>query len=134
MDKALQLTDKKLEALESKMGRVYKNDPALKQIKKEFNAYMKMVQKRTRSSYEAYINENDKNTKEELKRVYMDELEGLTLNSVKYRKLIKKFTKVMADVNQKALDLVNAEMSEIYVINYNQIATDCKKIGIKVNG
>lgn len=134
MDKALQLTDKKLEALESKVGRVYKNDPALKQIKKEFNAYMKMVQKRTRSSYKAYINENDKNTKEELKRVYMDELRGLTLNSVKYRKLIKKFTKVMADVNQKALDLVNAEMSEIYVINYNQIATDCKKIGIKVNG
>lgn len=134
MDKALQLTDKKLEALESKVGRVYKNDPALKQIKKEFNAYMKMVQKRTRSSYEAYINENDKNTKEELKRVYMDELRGLTLNSVKYRKLIKKFTKVMADVNQKALDLVNAEMPEIYVINYNQIATDCKKIGIKVNG
>jgi hypothetical protein len=134
MDKALQLTDKKLEALESKVGRVYKNDPALKQIKKEFNAYMKMVQKRIRSSYEAYINENDKNTKEELKRVYMDELRDLTLNSVKYRKLIKKFTKVMADVNQKALDLVNAEMSEIYVINYNQIATDCKKIGIKVNG
>lgn len=134
MDKALQLTDKKLEALESKVGRVYKNDPVLKQIKKEFNAYMKMVQKRTRSSYKAYINENDKNTKEELKRVYMDELRGLTLNSVKYRKLIKKFTKVMADVNQKALDLVNAEMSEIYAINYNQIATDCKKIGIKVNG
>jgi flavorubredoxin len=134
MDKALQLTDKKLEALESKVGRVYKNDPALKQIKKEFNAYMKMVQKRTRSSYEAYINENDKNTKEELKHVYMDELRGLTLNSIKYRKLIKKFTKVMADVNQKTLDLVNAEMSEIYAINYNQIATDCKKIGIKVNG
>lgn len=134
MDKALQLTDKKLEALESKVGRVYKNDPALKQIKKEFNAYMKMVQKRTRSSYEAYINENDKNTKEELKHVYMDELEGLTLNSVKYRKLIKKFTKVMADVNQKALNLVNAEMPEIYAINYNQVATDCKKIGIKVNG
>lgn len=134
MDKALRLTDKKLEALESKVGRVYKNDPALKQIKKEFNAYMKMVQKRTRSSYEAYINENDKNTKEELKHVYMDELEGLTLNSVKYRKLIKKFTKVMADVNQKALNLVNAEMPEIYAINYNQVATDCKKIGIKVNG
>lgn len=134
MDKALRLTDKKLEALESKVGRVYKNDPALKQIKKEFNAYMKMVQKRTRSSYEAYVNENDKNTKEELKHVYMDELRVLTLNSVKYRKLIKKFTKVMADVNQKALNLVNAEMSEIYVINYNQIATDCEKIGIKVNG
>lgn len=134
MDKALRLTDKKLEALESKMGRVYKNDPALKRIKKEYLNYMKMVQDRTESSYKAYIEAVDENTKEELKRAYMDEIRSLTIESAAYKKLIKKFTKVMADVNQKALNLVNAEMPEIYVINYNQVAADCKKIGIKVNG
>lgn len=134
MDKALRLTDKKLEALESKMGRVYKNDPALKRIKKEYLNYMKMVQDRTESSYKAYIEAADENTKEKLKRAYMDEIRSLTIESVAYKKLIKKFTKVMADVNQKALNLVNAEMPEIYVINYNQVAADCKKIGIKVNG
>lgn len=134
MDKARELTDKELKAMESKMGRVYKNSPALKHIKKEYLDYMKMVQDRTESSYKAYIEAADENTKEELKQAYMDEIRSLTIESVAYRKLIKKFTKIMAKVNQEALDIVNGSMSGIYAVNYNQVASDCKRAGIKVNG
>lgn len=134
MDKAREQTDKELKAIESKMGRIYENSPALKRIKKEYLDYMKMVQDRTESSYKAYIEATDENTKEKLKRAYMDEIKSLTIESAAYKKLIKKFTKVMAKVNQEALDIVNRSMSEIYAINYNQVADECARVGIKVNG
>lgn len=134
MDRARQLTDKKLKNVESKIGRIYINDPALKRIKKKYMHYMKKVQKQTESSYNAYINETDKDIKEDLKRAYVDEIEGLTIRSVEYNRIIKEFTQVMAKVNQRALDVVNKSMAEVYCINYNQIATECKRVGIKVNG
>ena len=134
MDRARQLTDKKLKNVESKIGRIYINDPALKRIKKKYMRYMKKVQKQTESSYNAYINETDKDIKEDLKCAYVDEIEGLTIRSVEYNKIIKEFTQIMAKTNQKALDVVNKSMAEVYCINYNQIATECKRVGIRVNG
>ena len=64
----------------------------------------------------------------------MKEVRYLTTGSKQYRKLVKRFTEVMADVNQKALDIVNDTMTDIYCMNYNEVATECKKVGIKVNG
>lgn len=133
-DKARQKTDKRLKKMERDISRMYKMHPALIAIRKEFAKYMKMVQKRTESSYKAYINETDKDIKEDLKRVYMDELKGLTIQSKKYRRLVKKIVKTMAKVNQDALNIVNAEMVSVYTDNYNQVAVDCEKVGIKVNG
>lgn len=133
-DKARQKTDKRLKKMERDISRMYKMHPALIAIRKEFAKYMKMVQKRTESSYNAYVNETDKDIKEDLKRVYMDELKGLTIQSKKYRRLVKKIVKTMAKVNQDALNIVNAEMVSVYTDNYNQVAVDCEKVGIKVNG
>lgn len=134
MDKVRQETDKKLKAMESKMGGIYENSPALKRIKTELTLYMKTVQKRTESSYKAYIEETDKDIKEERKRAYMAEIEALTIKSAKYNKLVKKFTQALAKVNQDALNIANKSMSEIYCMNYNQVAAECKRVGIKVNG
>jgi hypothetical protein len=134
MDRARTLTDKKLKTMELKIGRIYENSPALKRIKKEYMRYMKMVQKQTESSYKAYIEETDKDIKEKLKHIYVDELEGLTIHSIKYNRIVKKFTQVMAKVNQEALDVANKSMTEVYCINYNQVADECKRVGIKVNG
>lgn len=133
-DKARQKTDKRLKEMEKKIGRMYRMHPALIEVRKEYAKYMKMVQKRTESSYKAYINETDKDIKEDLKHVYMDELRGLTIQSKRYNKLVKKIVKTMAKVNQDALDIVNAEMVPIYTDNYNQVAEECRKVGIEVNG
>jgi len=134
MDKIRQETDKKLNAMEAKIGRIYENSPALKRVKKEYLNYMDMVQKRTESSYKAYINESDKDIKEKLKQAYTAEIESLTIRSAAYNKIIKKFTKALAKVNQEALNVVNGTMTEIYCINYNQVASECTRVGIKVNG
>jgi uncharacterized protein YegL len=134
LDKARQKTDKRLAKMERDISRMYRMHPALIAIRKEFAKYMKMVQKKTRSSYDAYINETDPDKKQELKKIYSDEVKKLTLQSKDFQKLVKKITKTMAKVNQDALDIVNNEMVPVYTDNYNQVAEECKKVGIKVNG
>ena len=134
LDKARQKTDKRLKEMERDISRMYKMHPALIAIKKEFAKYMKVVQKKTQSSYNAYINETDQDKKQELKKIYSDEVKKLTLQSKDFQKLVKKITKTMAKVNQDALDIVNGNMVAIYTDNYNQVAEECKKVGIKVNG
>ena len=134
MDRARQATDKKLQAMEDEIGRIYANSPALKRIRKEYSEYMKMVQKRTESSYKAYMDETDPDTKKDLKKAYTDEVRSLTLESKEYNKLIKKFTEVMAQVNQEALNVANSAMVDIYVENYNQVAVECRRVGIEVDG
>jgi len=134
MDRARQATDKKLQVMEDEIGRIYANSPALKRIRKEYAEYMKMVQKRTESSYKAYMDETDPDTKKDLKKAYTDEVRSLTLESKEYNKLIKKFTEVMAQVNQEALNVANGAMVDIYVENYNQVAVECRRVGIEVDG
>ena len=128
MDKARRQTDAILKNMENEMGRIYKNDPALKRIQKEYAEYMEMVQEQTEEEYKAY------KADPEQKQAYIDKVRSLTTQSAEYKRLIRKITSVLAEVNQKALDVCNDKMVEIYTINYNQVADDCKKVGIKVNG
>lgn len=132
MDKARQKTDKRLKEMEHEIGRIYENDPALKNIQKEYAKYMSMVQKRTEKAYKDFKDETDTNIKAEKKKAYMNEIQALTTGSKEYNALVKKVASVMANVNQKALDITNGAMNEIYALNYNQVADECKRVGIKV--
>ena len=133
-DKARAQTDKTLELMEKEISRVYDKNPALISVYKEYKQYMDMVQERTEGLYKAYINESDKNIRLDNKKAYMDAIRALTIESADYRKLIKKIAKTITKVNKQALNIVNGAMQEIYVTNYNQVAVDCEKVGIKVNG
>lgn len=133
-DKARAQTDKTLELMEKEISRVYDKNPALISVYKEYKQYMDMVQERTEGLYKAYINENDKNIRLDNKKAYMDAIRALTIESADYRKLIKKIAKAITKVNKQALNIANGAMQEIYVTNYNQVAVDCEKVGIKVNG
>lgn len=134
MDKARIQTDKILHNTLKDIGRVYKTNSALSRIMKEIDKYMDNVEKATESSYMAYVEEYDINDREEKKKLYMSEIRSLTLESREYKALMKEFVHVLALTNQEALGKVNASMPEIYAANYNQVATECRKAGIKVNG
>lgn len=134
MDKARKKTDKQLIDMERNISRVYETHPALIEVEKKYRKFMDMVAKRTKKAYNAYANETDKEAKDKLKKVYMDEIKALTVNSKEYQKLIDEITTVLARVNQDAVDIVNAGMLTIYAENYNQVAEECRKAGIKVNG
>lgn len=133
-DRARQKTDKMLGSIERQMGRVYDTDPALLKVEKKYNEYMEYAQKRTEDAYRAFIDADDEETKEKAKKAYMWQIRRYTIESKEYNDIIKQFVRIMADVNQKALDIINDSMSEIYAINYNQVAEDCRKVGLKVDG
>lgn len=133
-DRARQQTDKKLNKLEQDIDTLYRTNPELVKVQREYDKYMEHVQEETRDAYAAYDNESDSDKKEELRQIYADEVSKLTVNSKSYKKLCKQITKAFATVNQIALDMTNSVMAEIYAINYNQVAVDCRKVGIEVNG
>jgi len=134
MDKARKTTDKMLNDLERRVEAVYTSDPSLRRIQKKYSRYMDYVYNQTKKAYDAYVNETDMKIKKDLKKEYIRQAKDLTINNEQYKDIVKEITQILSKVNQKALNLVNAEMSEIYAINYNQISEDCKKVGIKVNG
>lgn len=131
-DKARQKTDKMLASIERQMGRVYETNPALLNIQKKYEAYMDDVSKRTEDAYKAFMNAEDEESKKEAKEAYMGQIRAYTIQSKEYNKIIKEFVHALALANQKAMDVVNDSMVDIYVMNYNQVADDCRKVGIKV--
>lgn len=133
-DRARQKTDKQLKEMERAIGRIYSSSPALKRIHKKYMEYMKEVDKQTKEAYKAYKRENDISKKEELKKEYIEQVKGLTLDNKEYKKIVSEFTRVMAEVNQQAIDYMNGQMKSIYIENYNQVAVNCREVGIKVNG
>lgn len=134
MDKARKLTDKKLNSMESEISRVYRKNPAISQIEKKYKAFMDSVQAQTQDLYEAFVKETDPEKRSALKKEYVAEVKHLTLESAEYKRLLKDVTKTLASVNQQALDVSNKAMREIYAINYNQVAEECRRVGIKVDG
>lgn len=134
MDKAREQTDKQLMKMERKIEKLYSQNLALRRIEKKYESYMAMVEKSTEASYRAFVSESDRNIKQELKKAYMDEVKALTVKSKAYKRIIDEFTTLMAQVNQDALDIINQELTPVYVINYNQVAEVCKEVGVEVNG
>lgn len=134
MDRARSKTNKLLKELEQRISEIYVTDPSLLYVQKKYHSYMDMVKRRTEDSYDAYVNETDPDKKEKLKKVYTDKVKSLTLKSLEYKSLVDEIARTMSDVNQKAIDVTNDVMTDVYTLNYNQVAVDCKKVGINVNG
>lgn len=133
MDKARKKTERQLKKIEHKIGRAYQN-PALISINKEYQKYMKKVDYETRELYDAYKAETEQKAKEEKKKAYSDKVRELTLDSKEYNKLLKKMVGVLARTNADALDIANANMQAVYIENYNQVANECRRAGIDVEG
>lgn len=125
--------DKILGQTERAMGRVYDTDPALIRIQKKLAKYLDGVRKDTQVLYDAYKDAND-DDKPKAKQEYADAVREKTIGSSKYNSIIKEFTEVLAQVNKKALDIVNGSMVDVYTVSYNNVADECERVGMKVNG
>lgn len=132
MDNARQRTDKRLQKMEREIGRIYENNPALKNIQKEYLKYMAAVNKKAKKAYLEYKNADGQEEKRLLKQAYIDQVKALTVESVEYNKLMRRYAMALSEANAQALEYINDNVDAIYVDNYNDIATECKKMGIKV--
>ena len=129
-DKARIQADKILGQTEKTMGRIYNEDPALVKIQKRLVKYLDGVKKDTQTLYDAYKADGTK----EAKQAYENAVRKATLGSKEYNAIIKEFTRVLAQVNQKALDVVNGTLPEVYAVSYNNVADECRRVGMRVNG
>lgn len=134
VDAAHQKTDNILQDIEQTIGEIYARDMKLKAIGKEYRDYMDFVDNQTDLTRSAFLSADDKISRQEAKRAYMDQIWTLTIQSEEYNRIIRDFTRRLAELNQEALDVVNDRLPEIYMINYNQVAEECKRVGIKVYG
>ena len=131
-DKARIQTEKLLSKSEKDIEKVYTSNKELKKAIKEYTKYMERLQKATEGLFKAYKDEEDINAKKDAKNAYIAEILAQTIESKEYQRIISKLTASITKVNQKALDKINEITADIYAINYNQVAEDCRKVGIKV--
>lgn len=129
-DRGRTQADKILGQTEKTMGRIYNEDPALIRIQKRLAKYLDGVRKDTQALYDAYKADGGR----EAKQAYKDAVREKTLDSKEYNAIIKEFTRVLAQVNQKALDVVNGSMVDVYTVSYNNVADECERVGMRVNG
>lgn len=132
-DRARAKSDLILESTEKKMGRIYDTDPALVKIEKKLLKYLNKVGKDTAELYKAYKNA-EPDDKADAKKAYMEAMRKLTFSSKEYTAIMDEYADAIAGANAKALDIANDAMIEVYTISYNQVADECKRVGIKVNG
>ena len=128
MDEARKKTDKRLKELEKEVGGVYWANPALNRVARKFQKFMADVGEKVRAEYEAYLDDPSP----ENKKAYISAVEELTLRNKAYKRLLEEIVEVLSDVNADALDIINGAMLDIYCWNYNQVAVQCKEVGIDV--
>ena len=132
MDKARQKSEKILKDIEDAISVLYAQSPELKRAGDVYRGYMDQVAVLTQPEKQAYDQETDPAKKQKLKQDYINAVKRLTLNNKEYKRLIEDVCYQIALVNQQALDIINDNMERIYIINYNQVAVECKKVGIEV--
>lgn len=118
--------------MEVAISDLYAQSPEIAKWIAKYRTYMRMVDKRTKLARERFLNEQDEILKAKYQKAYREALEGYTTGSLEYERLIAGFSYALAEVNQQALDIVNGRMAEIYMLNYNQVAEQCKEVGIEV--
>jgi hypothetical protein len=123
--------DKILEQTEKRMGRIYNDDPALVKIQKRLAKYLDGVRKDTQELYnERKAHPQDKDAR----KAYEDAVRERTIDSKEYNAIIKDFVAAITEANKKALDIANGSMMDVYAVSYNNVAEECRRVGIKVNG
>lgn len=131
MDEARTKTDRQLAQVERRLHKIYSD--AQKETEREWKAYMRQADKKTKvlqREYERAVRKGDtqeiERTKAELDRMKRQE----TFYSARYQAMLNYTTDRLAMTNQMAVAYVNNQIPSIYMMNYNQIGTDAHEVGV----
>lgn len=106
---------------------------AAKGITKKWNAYMKEAEQTLSPLEAAYAAAKESGDKEAIKKAgrrLAAAKREVTLQSNSYKQMLSQTTRSLANVNKTALEYVNGQMPNVYVMNFNadDIAAEVKKI------
>ena len=131
MDKVRVWTDLKLDTIERRLARIYKQSE--KEMKEKWNAYIKRGEKRISAAEKDYrdaLKVGDEQIIAEKKQRLKDIKEEFTLRNANYKKMVDDVTLDMAKTNEKALKYVYGELPEIYATNYAQVNDIIKNLDV----
>lgn len=112
-------TDAKLKAIEKQIKAIYKKESV--GINKDLNKYF------------AKFEEEDKRKQKDLKDGIISESEYKTwkkslLITDEYRNILNKTSKQITKINKMALEYINEQMKDIYIMNYNESGKEIENI------
>ena len=124
-------TDKVLKAIERKLGANYKK--SAKGVYKSWQKYMTEAEKKLtpfEKAYSAAKASGDKDAIRKAGAALSKAKKEVTLQNDNYKQMLNGVTRNMASVNQTAVEYVNGQMSEIYLMNFDadDIAAELKKV------
>lgn len=120
MPDARKKTDIELEKMEKKLKSLYTK--AESELSHKWNAFAKAQEPKLKQAYDSLQEaQKSKDWKEinKAKAEYERILRNTTLNNDRYKALVDETTEKLAHTNEIALNIINSNMSEIYLINYN---------------
>lgn len=126
-DKARQWTDDHLSEMEKHLKRIYLQSQA--ELTEKWNAYMERGQERLDDLYAAYTSAPADQKSQALQK-YQDAMQNYTLRNRWYRDMVNETTYRLAHVNEIALNYVNGELPDIYLVNFNYLDPEIADIGI----
>lgn len=127
-DNARQWTDEQLAEIEARLKKTYQKAQA--ELSEKWAAYMATSQARLATLYNAYLNAPaDKKAEALLK--YQNAAQSITLRNQWYNDMVERTAYEIAHVNQRAIEYLNGQMADIYMVNYNQPVPGTDAVGVR---
>lgn len=129
MDKAHIETDKMLENMEKHIASIYNR--AYKETSKKWVEYLKKAEKKADSLLKAVSTAKTPEEKAKAERQYKAYLRSVTLQNKRYKEMVEQTANRLLAVNETALQYINEQLPEVYVINHNGLAGVIEKDLVK---
>lgn len=129
MDKAHIETDKLLEDMEKHIASIYNR--AYKELSKKWVEYLKKAEKKADSLLKAVSTAKTPEEKAKAERQYKAYLRSVTLQNKRYKEMVEQTANRLLAVNETALQYINGQLPEVYVINHNGLAGVIEKDLVK---
>ena len=120
MDKARKQTDKKLQRMEKKVNKIYKD--AYADISKDWIKFMDSHAPKLQGAYDALqeaLASGDSDAIREAKEHYEHTAMNITVNNKRFQGMADDTAAKISHTNEVALAYVNDQLPSIYTINYN---------------
>lgn len=119
MDRAHEYTDNKIESVEKKINKVYKDLQA-------------EIDKKTAQYFDQFKDADDAmrakvNAEEMTEAEYNTWRTTTMMRGAKWDKFLKDMCKIIHEANKKAISLSNTAMTDVYIENYNHVGKDIER-------
>lgn len=121
-------TDEKLRALEAWLSNLYKD--AESEMRGKWDEYLKQHEKTVEKLLTRVREAKDDEAKKKATKVYLDYMKDHIQNTKYYKGMVRELASQYADVNSRALRMVNGQRADFFANGYNFSAEEINSVAI----